>query len=273
MSLCYSYTMSNTFYPCGSCPIENITAVWRFKRPALYRGKTSSLPGHLLHYIIDGSYTVKIGSKEYYPQKGNILYYYGSEEVIWEGNDSAVDFYSVGFIGTGIPVLSPDERIINTAAGMKDKWDSLWEISNNGNLNNRALLSYSILLDILASIFMNNKKQIIQTDSNNWQKIEKLIRSEGLYHISINQLSEKAGLSRSSIYCLCRNEVGSTPNQRIKDIRIEEAKGLLKYTQMRIGEISDYLGYKRIHDFSREFKKEAGISGREYRMMVHRIQN
>ncbi|MBF9017229.1 MULTISPECIES: AraC family transcriptional regulator [unclassified Oceanispirochaeta] len=260
--------MTNNLFPCGSCPIENITGVWRFQRPALHNNKTSSLPGHLLHYIIDGSYTVRIGSKVYYPQKGNTLYYYGGEEVIWEGNDSEVDFYSVGFTGTGIPVLSPDERIINTAAGTNEKWDNLWDISNNVDLNNGALLSYSILLDILASIFWNNKKQIVQTNSKNWQSIENMIRSEGLYHIPVEQLSEKAGLSRSSIYSLCRNEVGSTPNQRLKDIRIEEAKGLLKYSEMRIGEISDYLGYKRIHDFSREFRKESGISGREYRQMV-----
>lgn len=202
---------------------------------------------------------------QYYPQKGDMLYYYGSEEVIWEGDESDVEFNSVGFMGTTIPVLSPHERIIKAQEGMDIKWDKLWEVSKDPDIKRGAVLSYSILLDMLLSIFWKDEGENRQSDSNNWQKIEKLIRSSRLYHLTPEQLAEKTGHSRSLIYDLCRNEIGSTPLQRLKDIRIEEARGLLKYTEMRVGEISDYLGYKRIHDFSREFKKEAGVSPREYR--------
>jgi len=261
--------MSNNIFPCGNCPIENITGIWRFQRPACYNGKTSSLPGHLLHYIISGSYKLKIGSKQYNPRKGDILYYYGSEEVIWEGDDSKVDFYSVGFIGSTIPVLSPDERIIKAPSGMEKKWEKLWEVSKDRDVKKGAVLSYSILLELLTSIFWKDEKQNEQPVSRNWQKIEKLVRSCRLYHVSPEQLAEKAGLSRTSLYNLCRKEIGTTPIQKLKDLRIEEAKGLLKYTEMRIGEISDFLGYKRIHDFSREFKKESGVSPREYREQVY----
>ncbi len=261
--------MSNLF-PCGNCPVENIVGIWRFQRSARYYGITRSIPGHLLHYIVSGSYKLKIGAKQYYPHKGDLLYYYGSEEVIWEGDDSEVDFYSVGFMGTGIPVLSPDERIIKAPDGMIKKWDKLWEVSKYPDVKKGTILSYSILLDLVLSVFWKEEGKKLQSDSNSWLKIEKLIRSGKLYHLSPDHLAEKAGLSRTSIYNLCRKEIGSTPVRRLKEIRIEEAKGLLKYTEMRIGEISDYLGYRRIHDFSREFKKESGVSAREYRQAVHK---
>ena len=81
---------NSNIFPYGGCPVENITGVWRFQRPPLYKDATSSIPGHLLHYIISGSYKVSIGKKQYYPKKGDILYYYGSEQVVWIGDNSYV---------------------------------------------------------------------------------------------------------------------------------------------------------------------------------------
>ena len=107
---------NSNIFPYGGCPVENITGVWRFLRPPLYQDATSSIPGHLLHYIISGSYKVSIGKKQYYPKKGDILYYYGSEQVVWIGDNSYVDFYSVGFTGTAVPVLSAEERIVRKLA-------------------------------------------------------------------------------------------------------------------------------------------------------------
>jgi len=197
-----------------------------------------------------------------------MLYYYGSEEVLWEGDESEVDFYSAGFMGTAIPVLSPEDRIIKAPIDIKNKWDKLWEASMNPDLNKGAVLSYSILLDILAPIFWKDEIQDLQKGSRTWQKIEKQIRSGKLYHITPEQLAEHVGYSRTSLYNLCRDEIGSTPIQHLKKIRTEEAKGLLKFTDMRIGEISDLLGYKRIHDFSREFKKVSGVSPKEFREKI-----
>ena len=257
--------MNMNIFPSGNCPVENITGVWRFQRPARFHGKASSIPGHLLHYIISGSYKLKIGAKQYYPQKGDMLYYYGNEDVLWEGDDSDVDFYSVGFMGTSIPVLSPENRIIKSPQDQKATWDKLWDASNSSHINKGSVMSYAILLEILAPVFWNEEKADTLKNSRKWQKIEKLIRSEKLYHISPEQLAEKVGHSRTSLYNIYRNDMGSTPLQRIKKIRMEEAKGLLKFTDMRVGEISDFLGYNRIHDFSREFKKETGFSPRDFR--------
>ncbi|MGL1892880.1 MAG: AraC family transcriptional regulator [Spirochaetaceae bacterium] len=257
--------MNNSLFPCGSCPIDNITGIWKLKIPASENGATYSIPGHLLHYIISGSYKVKIGKKEYYPKEGDMLYYYGSEEVIWESFETDIDFYSVGFTGSFIPVLSPDDRVIQATSDIRNKWEKLWKTSIESNKNSAYVLSYSILLDLISSIFWKQDGSAILPLSNKWLKIENHIRSEKLYHISPDQLAQKAGLSRSSLYSLCRKETGATPLKLLKDIRTEEAKGILKYTEMRIGEISDYLGFKRIHDFSREFKLMTGISPKKFR--------
>lgn len=252
-------------FPCGSCPVENIAGLWKFHHPPFHNAQTSSTPGHLLHYIISGSYKLQIGAKVYYPRSGDMLYYYGSEEVIWEGNESEVEFYSIGFMGMAIPVLSPDDRLIKTTFDIREKWDKLWSESSNPNAKKGIIKTYSILLDIISPIFWKKEDSATLRDSRNWQKVEKLIRSEKLYHVLPDDLAFKAGMSRTALYKLCRSEIGSTPVRRLKEIRIEEAKGLLKYTEMRVCEISSFLGFKRIHDFSREFKKETSISPSEYR--------
>lgn len=252
-------------FPCGGCPVENITGLWRFRCPPHHRTRTTSIPGHLLHYVISGSYRLKIGAKEYFPGPGDMLYYYGSEEVQWEGDDCEVDFYSVGFMGTAIPVLSPDERLIRTSEEIRRKWDRLWNESRNPDNMKSVIQTYSILLDIISPVFWNNTGNSVLFNSKKWQSIEKLIRSDKLYHISPDDLAGRTGMSRTALFDLCRREIGTTPIRRLKEIRIEEAKGLLKYTEMRIGEIAEFLGFSRIHDFSREFKNETSLSPREYR--------
>ena len=75
---------------------------------------------------------------------------------------------------------------------------------------------------------------------------------------TLKELCKIAGYSKSTIIRSCKKVTGGTPMQRIQKLRMEEAKGLLSIAQLNVSQVADYLGYPRIHEFSREFSKYFG---------------
>lgn len=62
-----------------------------------------------------------------------------------------------------------------------------------------------------------------------------------------------------------QDATGISPgNYRIR-CRMDKARGLLKSSDMPIGQIAESLGYSNIYEFSAQFKKNAGISPRQFR--------
>ena len=55
------------------------------------------------------------------------------------------------------------------------------------------------------------------------------------------------------------------------DLKIKEAKKLIRENNYSISQISDMLGYSSIHIFSRAFKKAVGLSPTAYRKSIKSI--
>ena len=55
----------------------------------------------------------------------------------------------------------------------------------------------------------------------------------------------------------------------LNSIRIEKAKDLLSDPRLKIGEISELVGYADTAHFARTFKKLAGMSANEFRNTLH----
>ena len=83
--------------------------------------------------------------------------------------------------------------------------------------------------------------------------------------ISSSLIARETGISRSHIMELIKKEYNSTCKQIINQIRITEAKRLLRTTDRRILEIALEVGFNDISTFNRCFKKAEGTTPRQYR--------
>lgn len=83
--------------------------------------------------------------------------------------------------------------------------------------------------------------------------------------ISLSDLSTKFYMGKSKLCKLFEINVGKGPMQYFGDLKIKEAKKLLRSDDIQISKISDMLGYSTIHNFSRAFKTATGFSPSEYR--------
>lgn len=82
----------------------------------------------------------------------------------------------------------------------------------------------------------------------------------------ISQVCKKLGLSQgyaSRIYHEC---FGSSPQDYLNQLKIQNAKRLLLKPNLSIGQIAFTLGYKEASNFSRQFKKMTGLTPKKYRL-------
>lgn len=105
-------------------------------------------------------------------------------------------------------------------------------------------------------------------DSNNAQTAEKIkhyIDEHYRENIRIKDIADNLFLTSTYICLIFKNEVGITINKYITQMRIEEAKNLLKNTNMTIAQIALSVGYTDTTYFSKLFKSYTGSNPSEMR--------
>ncbi|MCD8230257.1 MAG: PocR ligand-binding domain-containing protein [Clostridiales bacterium] len=83
--------------------------------------------------------------------------------------------------------------------------------------------------------------------------------------LTAESISSYLGISRSKLYMACDKYIGMGIAEYVRDLRLEEAKTLLKTTNTSITEIAQRVGFEDYNYFSRVFKKETGYSAKKYR--------
>lgn len=81
----------------------------------------------------------------------------------------------------------------------------------------------------------------------------------------IVQLGQMVNLSGSRLRHLFKAEIGQTPAQYLKAIRMTEAATLLRTTFLSVKEIMNQVGISNESHFVHEFKQAHGLSPSKYR--------
>lgn len=83
--------------------------------------------------------------------------------------------------------------------------------------------------------------------------------------MSLNGTAAQVGLSPSHLSAVFSQETGQTFKEYLTEIRIKKAKELLRTTTMKASEICYRVGYSDPHYFSHVFRKNTGLTPREFR--------
>ena len=86
--------------------------------------------------------------------------------------------------------------------------------------------------------------------------------------LSLDNLCFIFGFNKTTLCQSFKAQYGITIFSYINNLKIKEAKALLRSKKMSITEISERLGYESVHYFCRSFKKETGLSPTEYYKMI-----
>ncbi len=96
-------------------------------------------------------------------------------------------------------------------------------------------------------------------------EVVRYINSNLYNEISINDCAEKLNYSVSHLSHVIQKEMGTSFTRYLGSCRIDEAKKLLRMTNMSVEKIATLLHYNSVAYFVKQFKKTAGMTCSEYR--------
>lgn len=131
------------------------------------------------------------------------------------------------------------------------------------------------------SNMLEQRKKILDKFSNNILKMndEELVSSDRVFlhqakefvlnhiedeNLSVNDLAKHLNVSRFTLIRKFKKVNNSTPNFYIQKIRLEKAKELIKNKVANVTEIAFKVGFSSTTYFSYSFKKEFGVSPKEF---------
>ena len=92
------------------------------------------------------------------------------------------------------------------------------------------------------------------------------IRNNITEKISTSEIAEYIGKSSGYVTTEFKKATGINLSDYISELKVNEARDLLKYTDKSFIEISNYLGFSSQSYFIRIFKKITGATPKEYRI-------
>lgn len=115
---------------------------------------------------------------------------------------------------------------------------------------------------------MNEKDSILSPTQKSYNKIMHKMQSyvnQNFNTVTLESLSDHIGYSTTHTGRLFKQFMGKSFTLFVKELRIEHAKYLLRFSSKPISEISDMIGYENPEHFCRTFKAETGFTPKEYR--------
>jgi AraC-like DNA-binding protein len=232
--------------------------MWRFEREPGPDTEAYSTPGHLFHLMREGAYHLTTNGREYRVSAGDLVYYYGNEEVTCHWDGGRVEMLSLAVDAPGLAPLPLEERVRQASDEVQRHFLELYSLHRNPDGEGTRLELFASLHSLLARIGFQSTSTARSTSKGGWTEVESLLQREGRFRVSLDELSALAHRSRASLVRDCRAATGMSPQKRLQVLRMGEARGLLNFSPLRIREIAEHLGYPRQHEFTREFSRYFG---------------
>jgi YesN/AraC family two-component response regulator len=97
------------------------------------------------------------------------------------------------------------------------------------------------------------------------KKVFEFIKANLKNNIDVTAIADYSGISYSYVRKLVKDKSGKTVVDYINGLRIEEAKRLLKESEMGMSDIALQVGYNNYQSFNRFFQKYEGVTPGEFR--------
>lgn len=227
---------------------------------------------YVLHYILSGKGLYRQGDAVYHLEAnsvflirpGELTYYEADAEDPWE-------YCWIGFDGVhAAPLLELCGLAEIPARAVKSRQaaEILLTISKAQMTNRGNDILYTGLLYQLFSCLMEPSAPEQPTVSKAyWATAAEYIRKNYMYDITVSGVANFIGVDRSYLYRLFQVYQGQSPQNYLKQCRIEAARQLLSETPYSVTEIAYSCGFKDVATFGRAFRSLTGVTPSAFRTL------
>ena len=257
--------MENGIFPkVGPCAIQAVLLVDLLgPRPGGYRFRSSSLPGHLIQCVVSGRTRHDANGRQYDLAPGSVIWYHEDELVRGEVLDGPWRFYTLNFVA---PALSPppfESRVRSVEPATVQLFQQILDAWRDAQASPavREMRVQSYLLELLATLWSHAAQPFrMDPSARLWWDLETTLRQDLRQPINLSMMEDLTGKSQATIARSCLDAVGAPPMKRVKQIRMSLARGLVLRSDLNISQVADRVGYARVHEFSRDYRKHFGVS-------------
>ena len=248
--------------------IERVVLVDQLQR--LEKGHFSgcSLPGHLIHICTSGVVAQRSQGRLQHIKPNTGVWYHQDETILGEIIEAPWVFYTVSFLAPALPPPSDVGRVFRATRKTVRLARELYEIWLDEDVSpiTRRLRVHAKLLELILMIYPEMPPDVHSgTQAGLWWQIEGRVRQDFTRPVSMATLEEISGYGVRAIHDACKSATGLPPMRRIKWVRLDYARGLVLHSPERISEIALQVGYSRVQEFSRDYRKMFNRSPRQDR--------
>lgn len=253
----------------GPCRVQLVLLVDLLERlQPDYRFVASSLPGHLIQVMIEGKTDHEANGRRYVLRPRSLIWYHEDELVRGHALESPWRFYTLNFIAPSLAPPPFEQRVRSVDAAMMRRFARLLSVWRDVQQPPavREMRVQAQLLDILSNLHTPGGQAFVTDPSADlWWNMETQLRRDLARPIDLSMMSDLSGKSIATIARSCQSAVNLPPMKRIKQIRMSLARGLVRQSNLSVTEIAGRVGYGRVHEFSRDYRKHHGSTPTEDR--------
>ena len=248
--------------------VQRVVLVDRLSRGRGGAYHATTLPGHLVQLTLAGRSRHETGGRTFVAGPGTVVWFHEDEETRIEAEKVPWTFYTVNFVAPALPPPPYDRRIRRGTAETERRFEALlkaWRDASAGPLV-RHLRVEARLLDLLADVLPAEAAPLrIDPSARVWWELEERLRGRMEGPIQLEDLTRLSGRSVRTLYRACHRATGLAPMKRVKRIRLSMARGLVLHSQLNVSEIAWRVGYERVQELCRDYRRFVGLTPLEDR--------
>ena len=247
--------------------IRNILLVDEITRDKVSTFHSHSLPGHLIHVVVSGEVRQRAEGRHEVFREGNAVWYHESEPVRGQIVRAPWRFITISFDAPNL-APPPDQSRVQPAGPrtleLARRLLELWRDHDAPPLQ-RQLRSMATLIELIVEIHPADAPDAAApvypaNARERWWNVEKQLRMLLEEPLPLERIAAVAGMSERTVVRACKAATGIAPGQRLRELRIAYATSLLQHTDLSVTEVALRVGYSRVQEFSRDFKKRTALT-------------
>ena len=154
--------------------------------------------------------------------------------------------------------------LLSEWSGEDNGWNQIYNVFTLSRC--QSIDQFNELLTEACDIILENRTDVKTQQTSLAENAMQYMREHyGETELNMSMLAEYLQISSVTLALEFKNETGISPSDFLASIRMEQAKKLLRETEMLVKEISLSVGYEDDHVFMRRFKKYTGKTPGQYR--------